>query len=435
MTSATSPETRRQNTAALALALDEEPIPSPIAPYVEANPASVLLKPKVRELFLAEIGTEIAAHTPDLTTKKGREEIASLAYKVARTKSPIEAAAKALNEDFSKRVKAVNAEKKDVLEKLDALRDTARAPLDAWEEAEKLREAEVKQTLDFLDDARIILASDTSATVKERLAKVEAIDGNIDFVEAKVSAIKTLTAGCERLIKDEADRAELARLRAENEERKRQEAERENAEAAKAAAAEKTERTRKEGHERAIEMLRGMISDACSPFNGSDLIKHILELLDGMEEHKRDWQEFRELYAQTVAEGRARITSRLAEVVESEECRRAEIAERAAEEAIAAERRRADEAAAEAKRAADAEIARLAAEKLALEKAEAARVAEAKRIAGEDLARQKDRKHRADVMTAAKVAIMRAGSIDEATAREIVKALVAGQIPNVTVNF
>lgn len=98
-------------------------------------------------------------------------------------------------------------------------------------------------------------------------------------------------------------------------------------------------------------------------------------------------------------------------------------------------RRRADEAAAEAKRAADTEIAKLAAEKQALERAESARIAQEKRLAEEELARQRDRKHRADVMTAAKVAIMRAGRVEETAAKEIVKAMVAGQIPNVTVNF
>ena len=115
---------------------------------------------------------------------------------------------------------------------------------------------------------------------------------------------------------------------------------------------------------------------------------------------------------------------------------RAEAAvKRAAEEAIAAERRRADEAAAEAKRVADAEIARLAAEKLKLERAESARIAETQRLADEEAARAKDRKHRADVMTAAKLALMRIGNIGEDAATAIVKALVNGKIPNVSVNF
>lgn len=46
-----------------------------------------------------------------------------------------------------------------------------------------------------------------------------------------------------------------------------------------------------------------------------------------------------------------------------------------------------------------------------------------------------DRKHRAEVMTAAKEAIMRAAGIDETTAANIVKAIVAGKITNVSIKF
>jgi hypothetical protein len=419
----------------LALVPADEPIPHPVQPYVEANPGSVLLYPKVREAFLAEIKAEIEAFVPDLSTRTSRAEIASLAYKVAKTKAPIEAAAKALTEDFRKRTAAVNAERNDVTAKLDGLRDLARAPLDAWEEAEKAREAKLKATFDAIDAATRVLASDTSETVKARIVQIEDIEDNEDFHDARERALDTLTAAYERLVKDEADRAELASLRTESEERKRQEDAQARAEAEKAAAAEKSERRRIEGHERAIESLRSMINDACSPFNGSDLIRHILELLDTMQEHKRDWQEFRELYDQMLAAGRTRIAARLADVVESEELRRDEVAKRAAEEAIAAERRRADAAAAEAKRLADAEIAKLAAEKHEMERAESVRVAEAKRVAEEELARQKDRKHRADVMTAAKEAIMRAACIDEPIAANIIKAIAAGKIANVFIKF
>ncbi len=331
----------------------------------------MLLYPKVREAFLAEIAADIDAFAPDLSTRASRAEIASLAYKVAKTKAPIEAAAKALTEDFRKRTAAVNAERNDVTGKLDALRDLARAPLDKWEEAEKTREDRIRRNLEFIDRARTILASDTSGDLKIRLAQVEEMDGGDTYGEAKAFAIKTLKEGIERLGQQEAERAELAKLRAEADERKRQEAERERTEQERLAA-ERREREAKEAAEQA----------------------------------EREAQE-----------------------------RIAAAERRAADEAIAAERRRADELAAEAKRAADAELAKLAAEKLALEQAEAARIAEAKRQADEDLARQKNRQHRADVMTAAKVALMRACSIDEAMAREIIKAIVAGKVPPITVNF
>lgn len=441
-------------TAATALSLvpAEEPIPSPVVPYVEMHPASVLLDTGLRKRFLTEIKEEISAFEPDLSTKSGRQEIASLAYKVARTKAPIEAAAKALNEDFNKRVKAVNAEKKSILEKLDALRDAARAPLDEWEKAESAREAAIKAQFDLIDAASRVLASDTSEDVKARITKVDAVPDDDTFHDARARALDILWAAYGRIVQAEADAAELAKLRAIQAERERQEAERARADAERLAAearereaAEQAKRELKEGHERAIASLNGIVSDACSPFNGSDLIKHISKSFEAMIEHKRNWQEYRERYEQAATEGRARIASRLAEVIADEEKRLLKAQEEAAAKAVAAARqaaedaaaelRRAEATAAEEKRKADAEIARLAAEKQALERAESARIAEAKRIADEEADRQKNRTHRADVMTAAKVAIMRAGSIGEATAKEIVKAMVAGQIPHVSVNF
>lgn len=355
----------------LSLVPADEPIPNPVQPYVEANPASVLLYPKVREAFLAEIAAEIDAFEPDLATKASRAEIASLAYKVAKTKAPIEAAAKALTEDFRKRTAAVNAERNDVTGKLDALRDRAREPLDKWEEEEKIREDRIRQNLEFIDRARTILASDTSVDLRIRLAQVEEMDGGDTYGEAKAFAIKTLKEGIERLGQQEAERAELANLRAEADERKRQDAKRERSEQERIAV-ERREREAKEAAEQAEKAAQDRIAAA---------------------------------------------------------------ARQAAEEAIAAERRRADEAAAEAKRVADAEITRLANEKDELERAEMYRIAEARRRADEELARQKNRKHRAEVMTAAKEAIMRAGPTDETAAANIVKAMAAGIIPNVSIKF
>lgn len=366
----------------LSLVPAEDAVPHPVQPYVEANPSSVLLQPKVREAFLAEIRAEIDAFVPDLSTKSSRAVIASLAYKVAKTKAPIEAAAKALTEDFRKRTAAVNAERNDVTSKLDALRDLARAPLDKWEEEEKAREAKLKATFDAIDAATRVLASDTSETVKARIHQMEAIEDNEDFHEARERALDTLTAAYERLLKDEADRAELARLRAAEEERKRQEAERERVE---------TERLAAERQEK--------------------------------EEAERKARE--EKAAQECAEAAAREAAAEAAAAER----------RKAEEALAAERRATEEAARKAKAEHEAELARLAAEKRKLEEAEAARVAEEKRQADELATRERDKKHRSAIMGAAKVALIATGAVDEAQAKQIVLAIMAGEIPNISIRF
>ena len=72
---------------------------SNIVALVEATPAVVLTDKRKFSEFYEGMKAECDAHVPDLTTEKGRKAIASLAYKVARTKTAIDEAGKALNED------------------------------------------------------------------------------------------------------------------------------------------------------------------------------------------------------------------------------------------------------------------------------------------------------------------------------------------------
>ncbi len=101
--------------------------------------------------------------------------------------------------------------------------------------------------------------------------------------------------------------------------------------------------------------------------------------------------------------------------------------------AVAAERAREEE-----RRVAAEAIAQAEREKQALidaqAKADADRAAEAARQAAEQAARDANKQHRSEVMRVTKEAIMQSGA-DEAVAKKIVLAIVAGEIPNVTLRF
>jgi chromosome segregation ATPase len=72
--------------------------------------------------------------------KKGdRDEIASIAYKVARSKTTLDNAGKEFVADLKNQAKIVDARRRDVREQLDALRDEVREPLNRWEENEQAR--------------------------------------------------------------------------------------------------------------------------------------------------------------------------------------------------------------------------------------------------------------------------------------------------------
>jgi len=195
---------------------------------VEADPAIIYRDDEALPALVDELDALIAAAVGDVTTKKGREAIASLAHSISRRKTPILDAGKKLTEDWRKKTGEVNARKSMVEQYLDTLRDKARAPLDAWETAEKSRVVRVETAMSTFRQATSYPASYTIANFDEDIAAIEAISIDGDFgdqadaaEDAKVEAIAALRVGRANLIKAEQEQAELARLRAEAEERDR----------------------------------------------------------------------------------------------------------------------------------------------------------------------------------------------------------------------
>lgn len=338
----------------------------------------VYQQPAGLDPYIERIRAEVTGHVPDLTTDKGRKAIASLAFKVRKSKTALDALGKQLVDDLKEIPKKIDAERKRMRDQLDALADEVRRPLDEWEAAEEARlqkhnaavmrfsqaGANASAALDA-DTLRSMIADVESTTVDESWEEFEA-----EAHRAKAKALEALNTALAAREKYEAEQAELARLRAEAEARaKRDEQER--------IAREAAERATREAEAKA--------------------------------------QAEREAAAKREAEAKAAQ----------------ERAERERLEAI--ERQKQAEARAEAEK--------LAAEQRAKEAAEAARLAEIKRqadeaarIEAEQKAREADRAHRARIMGAAKEALMIEG-IDEDQARAVVLAIVRGEVPHVTINF
>lgn len=369
------------------LDLVEQSASTSIAVIVEQTPEIVLVDDGKREQLYDHIQREVDAFEPDLTTNKGRDAIKSLAFKITRTKTAIDAAGKRLNEDARAKINVVDAARRDARDKLDALAKSVRQPLTDWEAAEEQRVASCRADIEGFQRAAVVTMEDTATTVRERGAEVwgQAIDperfGDMlpEAQAAKETAVATLKAALARLIQEEADRAELEKLRAEAAERE----ERERIAAEEAARVEAAkERERREAAEAAAA------------------------------------EERRAAAAKAEAE---RIERAAAEAEE-----RAKLAaEASANEAAAARQREHDEALAAERRRAEA-----------AERAERERIAQAKAEAAEQAKRDKNRAHRAQVMGETKIAIMAAGQdVSEAAAVLIVKAIVAGSVPHVSLRF
>ncbi|MEG0861812.1 MAG: hypothetical protein RSG79_19630, partial [Pseudomonas sp.] len=89
--------------------------------------------------YLKKIRDEIDAFVPDITTRKGREAIASIAYKVARSKTALDNVGKDLVADLKEIPKKIDAERKRMRDTLDAWQEEVRQPLNKWQAAEDAR--------------------------------------------------------------------------------------------------------------------------------------------------------------------------------------------------------------------------------------------------------------------------------------------------------
>lgn len=200
-----------------------------IGEMVKEEPAIVFRDEATLPALVKEIEAEIEALPVNLDTDSGRKAIASLAYSISCRKTPIVAAGKALTEDWRKKTAAVNALKSKVEEEFDALRDKARAPLDQWEAAEKKRKDTIVSTLTFFAQAAAVPAGATVESVDATIARVEAIqigyeygDSQARAKEDQFAALAKLREARASIVRADAERAELEKLRAEAQERERQ---------------------------------------------------------------------------------------------------------------------------------------------------------------------------------------------------------------------
>jgi hypothetical protein len=192
------------------------------------------------DAYLSDYAKRMKDFEPDMGSVAGRKEIASQAYAVARRKTAIDEAGKTVKDEAQKRVDAVNQMRRVAKDRLEGLQDEIRKPLTQWETQEKARVDSCMAIIEEMKAAALVLADDTSAAVKARLERVRAIEiTKSDWqelfdagVQRKAEAIAVLEPALARLLKAEADQAELERLRADAAKRDQEEAERQERERA-----------------------------------------------------------------------------------------------------------------------------------------------------------------------------------------------------------
>jgi hypothetical protein len=350
-----------------------------------------------------------AATVLDISTDKGRKAIASLAYKVARTKTFIDDQRLKLVADEKKRLSVIDAEGKRVREELDALKDEVRNPLTEWEDADKARIAKLELGVIALAAFSAFEYSVTTAEIQDRMNNLEGTTTS-NFEEfthraeyAKSASLNKLRSMLESSQKADAERAELERLRAEAIEREAREAK---------------EKAGREEKERAEAYAQILVKQA---------------------EEKAERE--RKAAADEAEQERIRIENEKRDA----EARAAKAIEDAR---IAAEKAKADAESAKLQAAAHAralvekaELDRIAAELKSKQDQEAAIQRERERVERENkaaadalAAREANKRHKGRINREILEALIGSG-FDEATGKSIIELIAKGKVPHVGIQY
>ncbi|MDE3791724.1 hypothetical protein I7G86_13885 [Sinorhizobium meliloti] len=367
---------------------------------------------------------KVDEHKPDVSTKKGREEIKSLAHKIAKTKVALDNQGKGLTEEWRANTNKVNATRNKMKERLEALQASVRKPVDDWEAAEEARADALKARFSALDAGRAD-ANCPSEQIRAVLAEIEATEIGEDWQEyqeeaglAKARAVTALRQNLAVAEKREADAKELEELRAlkaakEEEDRQRREAEE--------AAARLRDRSVK-ARQYIEEVEKGFIGGEPQPFGILiyELERKLPPLIDELGEYAEGLHAVRKAALSNLTVAMERQAAE--DAAKAEEERKAAAAKAAADAEEAAARKQAEDAERhkrEVEEAAQAERDRIALERKAEEDARAKREADAA--------------HRAKIATDIADALRTMSG--RATPEAIAEALIEGKIPHCTVRM
>lgn len=340
------------------------------------KPADVF-KPGAVERLILDVEQKVRATIIDASTPGGRKEATSLAFKVTRSKTALDEMGKTFVADLKKAAGVVDADRRIIRDRFDALRDEVRKPVDEYEAAEDARRKGHTDALMRLNTLAQFNALPTVAEVSARHDAAIAIcirdwEEFAQQAEAMAESVRDILdrAGKEAAAR-EAERAELERLR--------------KAEAERVAAERKAQ----------AEQAR------------IDRDREISERAQ------------RETEERNAAVALAKERERFAAVA------RAEKAER---DAVAAAERAEFEKAAALEKAERDRLAAIETERKRAEAVKAQEEAEARR-------READTEHRRTINCGAVADLMNFAGITKKAAQEVIAAIAGGKISNVKISY
>lgn len=342
--------------------------------------------------YLARIREEIDQFVPDLTTKTGRAKIASMAMKIAKSKTFIDGEGKKLVAVLKEKPKIIDVSRQKLRKTLDSWRDEVREPLTKWEAEEKERIDSINRRINAIRNLTVLAVGIDSTGLDGLLKEARDFQINDSLAEFKGYGEKVRNDTMESLDKMYAEKVATENKDKELEELKQKMA---------AVEAEKAERQRIENEKAAQQKL---IDDALATEK-----KVAQDKIDKVEDDARA----------------AKRRQAEAERQKEEAVKQAEVDRNAAAE----RERKAKEDAERQKEESDRQI-KLAAEN-EIAKAEALRRQEAER----KRLREADVENRRAINKLSVSEIMALGIMTEQAAKNIVAAIAKNQLSKITINY
>ncbi|MDD2054959.1 hypothetical protein NPS46_20635 [Pseudomonas putida] len=356
--------------------------------------------------FFDAVKAEVTGEVPDLTTRKGRERIASLAATVSKSKKAVETPGRDYLKRLKEMPKVVEAELREFVTKMDSLRDATRQPLTEWEEAEQARKDKHVDGIQAIKDLAVFEATPAADHVAKIIADLESVEINDSWEEflAEAAQVKDQTlAKLRALLAErttyEAEQAELVRLRAEAEAQAQRDRDAEIARVAAEQARLQVEQLAQAEREAAARREQELLDQAAAAQRAT-------------EQAARD--------AEAAAE-RQRLQLQL----QAEQAER-QAAQAKADQVAAEQRAEQNRIDAEARQAKAVEQARL--DELARQKAAADELLRKEKL------READKAHKGAIYKAAKEAFMHHGMTEDC-ARLAVKLIASNFIPAVKIEY
>lgn len=209
----------------------------------------------------------------DVTTEKGRDDIRSIAYKIARSKTALDDMGKGVKDEWKKKSDLVDAERKKIRDELEALQETIRKPLTDFENKEKERVKKHEDLIAKIEALEVYARPNDSGlfyTVREITASFNEVDEVVvdhngeEFTDKINYTLKSMREKLDQAIikreKYDDEQEELRLLREKQIEQERIDRERLVAEKAKADAEAEAkalaDRVRLENEKREADLLK-----------------------------------------------------------------------------------------------------------------------------------------------------------------------------------